>query len=406
AVLTPISALVPVGGETVAMPAAAASANATVAETAIVPTGSGPRSVVPYTVLIGPFLAVVWLAGTAFLLMRFALDYARVRLLRRASAFFQNTEDGVDIRISDNIAGPLAAGVLNPVIIVPTAMANAADRSALAHAIAHERAHIHRGDLIANAAEAIALSLFWWNPALHLLRRAISANREMACDDRAVRETRDAPGYAAAMIACAERVLSAPAQHNPQTVLGATGDRRAFTRRIERLLAKDYAADRGSCRARLAAAAAGVAAVTLCAAAASPRIDLAGGALTRAGQAAPETEAEKLGRRLVQAVLAGDRAWAEDLLSEGTDINAVLEGDGTALIAAVNEGDAPLAAWLIERGADVDAYALYDETALISAVRNSDIGAVRLLLDAGADPNLSARTETGAVRSPLGEARR
>ena len=123
-------------------------------------------------------------------------------------------------------------------------------------------------------------------------------------------------------------------------------------------------------------------------------------------QAAPRSDAERLGRELVKAVIDDNQSRAEQLLAGGADINAVLEGDGTPLIAAVNEDCINFARWLIAEGADVDAYARYDETALISAVRNSDTNMVRLLITYGADVNLSAKTETGEVRSPLGEARK
>lgn len=117
----------------------------------------------------------LWLAGTAFVLIRMLIALLKARRLVDASRPFRGR-----IRISDLIASPVTIG---RTILLPSKIAH--DRKLLAAAIAHEHAHVRRGDYFVHVAlELIALPL-WFHPLLVLLRRAIAEAREMACDEDA-----------------------------------------------------------------------------------------------------------------------------------------------------------------------------------------------------------------------------
>ena len=47
---------------------------------------------------------------------------------------------------------------------------------------AHERAHIGRGDIRANALLVLAQCLCWFNPLLHIGAHALRLDQELACD--------------------------------------------------------------------------------------------------------------------------------------------------------------------------------------------------------------------------------
>ena len=370
---------------------------------------SGPRRVIGYNDLIARMLLFVWIAGALWRATGFALDAAAMAKLRRESVRLSGAKFGLpantDIRLHAFLSSPIAAGLFRPAIILPAAIFEE-NGAALRGAVAHELAHVERGDLITNCIEAAVLCLFWWNPSLHMIRNAVAENREMACDDWAVIKTKNVGEYASALVSCAERALtpglSAPA---PAASLGVTGGPSGLGRRIARLADRNYMPQKRTAKSRLLLAGVVITAVTSCAAAAAPRVDVKSlAAASPSAQAAPHSQSERLGRELVEAVIDDDITRAGNLLANGADINAVLEGDGTPLIAAVNNDCFGFVSWLIANGANIDAYARYDETALISAVRNSDAAMVRLLITAGADVNLSAKTETGEYRSPLGEA--
>lgn len=361
--------------------------------------------------LLAPVFLLLWFIGALGRMSKLAGEFVAVERLRRNGKRVSGAAFGLpastDIRAHANLNSPLAVGLFRPSIMLPAGVIE--EKGADLHgALAHEYAHLERGDLIANCAETVMLCLFWWNPSLHLIRDAIAENREMACDDRAVLQTSNAGAYASTLVAFAERALisSIDSARSP-TSLGAASGRSRLARRVARLAECDYRPDTRVATSRFLLAGAAIMVATACAATAAPRVDLnANYAPPAFLQAAPASEAERLGRELVDAVIDDDINRAEELLERGADINAVLEGDGTPLIAAVNDGCFGFATWLIANGADIDAYARYDETALISAVRNSDAQMVRLLVDAGADVNLSAKTEAGDLRTPLGEARK
>ena len=358
---------------------------------------------------------VLWLAGSAWraaFLVRDALAITRLRWESAplgAHSAASHLPHGVSLRTHPAITVPIASGLFRPAIILPEKTAGALDAEAAQSAIAHELAHIKRGDLVFSLAEALALCAFWWNPLLWKMRTKIIVNREMACDDSAIATTNDPAAYARTLIEFAERALVTREGNTHHAALAASGEPSDLKQRITRLMSHDYADHLRPSLLRLALAGAAMASVSLCAAAAAPRlvIDAAGSAVSASFTQSPAaSDAERLGRLLVNAISDGDWAGADTLIAAGADINAVLYGDGTPLIAAVRAGSINYAGKLIAMGADVELAALYDETALISAVRSQNPAMVRLLIEAGADVNKTATTETGEIRSPLGEAER
>ena len=82
--------------------------------------------------------------------------------------------------------GPLVAGILRPVVVLPYPVVDASDDEALACILAHEQAHISRGDHWVQALWQLVCIAAWpilpvWIAARHL--RTLS---ELACDERAV----------------------------------------------------------------------------------------------------------------------------------------------------------------------------------------------------------------------------
>lgn len=371
----------------------------------------GARSAIPLEGAIAPIIVFVWLIGTGWCAIRFLRDALVIEKLRRESVATTVQSLGlpasITARVHPAVQSPFATGLFRPTIILPANMLDAEDSGALRATLAHEFAHVQRGDLIANFAESLVLCIFWWNAPMQIMRAFISEYREMACDDYAVTKTRGAGDYASALVACAE--WAASTRTPPSTAaLAIVNDASRLKRRVTRIAAENYAPAARTARPRTLLATATLAMATACTAAAAPRVEVApvSARLASDKQPAAQSNAENLGRALVEAVIDKDMPRAKALLAEGADINAVLLNDGTPLIAAVNENAFNFAEWLIANGADVNAYALYDETALISAVRNSNQDMVRLLIDAGADVNQSAETQNGVVRSPLGEAKK
>lgn len=90
--------------------------------------------------------------------------------------------------------------------------------------MAHELAHLQRGDWVFLVLSRIALGLFWFNPLVWRLHAALSARSEEAADAVALGEV-GPQDYARALVGLA-------ADFNPPAALGMAGPAATLTRRI------------------------------------------------------------------------------------------------------------------------------------------------------------------------------
>ncbi len=101
--------------------------------------------------------------------------------------------------VSDEIASPLAAGFLHPMIVMPERLLDQIDEPELDYVLLHELAHVARRDDWTNLMARVATALFAFHPvALWILKR-IEREREIACDDWVVAKTGSARRYAATL---------------------------------------------------------------------------------------------------------------------------------------------------------------------------------------------------------------
>lgn len=77
---------------------------------------------------------------------------------------------------------PATVGVLAPRIVVPADFESRYDAHQRELVLAHERAHIARGDASANLAVAVVRCLGWFNPLVHAAARRFRYDQELACD--------------------------------------------------------------------------------------------------------------------------------------------------------------------------------------------------------------------------------
>jgi beta-lactamase regulating signal transducer with metallopeptidase domain len=137
------------------------------------------------------------------------------------------------LREVSGLPAPVVAGTFNPVVIVPTDLAEHWDVATLRPVLAHELAHVQRRDpLWAAMANAVSM-LYWWNPLVHRLSSGISVIREMICDDIATRFARCPREYAATLVDLAERAV-APSHRSPKLGVGLSSVGQ-FERRVQRL---------------------------------------------------------------------------------------------------------------------------------------------------------------------------
>jgi TonB family protein len=106
---------------------------------------------------------------------------------------------------SGAIAVPMTVGWRCPKILLPLAWRDWDDRR-LEAVLAHERAHIGRGDWLVAALAAVNRSVFWFHPLAWWLERRLAALAEQACDDAAILETGRPSEYAQTLLEMAAAV--------------------------------------------------------------------------------------------------------------------------------------------------------------------------------------------------------
>jgi uncharacterized protein YjbI with pentapeptide repeats/beta-lactamase regulating signal transducer with metallopeptidase domain len=139
----------------------------------------------------------------------------------------------VDLRISDSIETPAAAGFRTPAILLPEGLVESLDDDALGQIAMHEYAHLRRYDDWSNLGQRIVERLYWFNPAVWFVSSQVDLEREIACDDWAVAGGKSVSTYADCLwhLARDGRLPSFAS-----TAPGAFSKRKQISVRIEHLL--------------------------------------------------------------------------------------------------------------------------------------------------------------------------
>jgi len=146
----------------------------------------------------------VWAAGVGLMLLYLLLSCLRLRRQVREAAPVAGR-----VWQCDHIATPFIFGVFRPRIYLPSNL-NDADAVLV---LAHERAHLRRGDHIWKPFGFLLLTLYWFHPLLWLGYILLCRDIELACDEK-VLETLGAEhkkDYSTALINCSapRRMLTA-----------------------------------------------------------------------------------------------------------------------------------------------------------------------------------------------------
>ncbi|WP_240358382.1 M56 family metallopeptidase, partial [Myxococcus vastator] len=159
--------------------------------------------------------------------------------------------------VSESVASPLATGLLSPVVVLPEKAVRRLPVAALRMALAHELAHLRRGDLWLGWVPALAESLFFFHPLARLAAREYALAREEACDAEAIRLTD------AELADYGELILAFGIARTPGTAaaLGASSHVDALHRRLSMLEHIDAVSPRIRRLLKVALSAMGVAAL-------------------------------------------------------------------------------------------------------------------------------------------------
>jgi uncharacterized protein (TIGR03435 family) len=142
---------------------------------------------------LSPWLIpLIWFAGAATLLARFAINLRALHNLRQASEPVTDADLLADVARSgrqvalwrsEAVAAPVTWGIARPIILVPAGFEElpAECREAV---LCHELAHIQSGDFLMRGLSEIARALIWFQPLMWIVWRQLREEQELACDNR------------------------------------------------------------------------------------------------------------------------------------------------------------------------------------------------------------------------------
>jgi uncharacterized protein YjbI with pentapeptide repeats/beta-lactamase regulating signal transducer with metallopeptidase domain len=158
------------------------------------------------------------------------LEY-RERLERWARA--DKGEREVRLCTCESIEVPVAVGLFDSMILIPKHLLDTLSQTEIDQIILHELAHLRRADDWTNGFQRFIQALFFFNPAVLYIAQQLDLEREVACDDWVVDQTKEVRPYATCLTKMAE-VTAWP--HRPLAAPGVFVTRRGLSVRVERLL--------------------------------------------------------------------------------------------------------------------------------------------------------------------------
>jgi beta-lactamase regulating signal transducer with metallopeptidase domain len=191
-----------------------------------------------------PGLVGLWGAGVLLLSLRALGGWALVQRLRRSglatvplvieetlSRLVGVLRVSAPVRLYESalVQVPTVIGWLRPVILLPASALTGLSTAQLELILAHELAHIRRGDYLMNLLQTAVETLLFYHPAVWWVSHRMRVEREHCCDDLAVAAGGNASRYARALADLEGLCSDAPA-----LAMAATGG--SLFERIARLV--------------------------------------------------------------------------------------------------------------------------------------------------------------------------
>ncbi len=130
---------------------------------------------------------------------------------------------------SNRVTAPVVVGWRKPTVLLPASSLGGLSLQQTETILAHELAHIQRGDYLVNLLQAAVEALLFYHPAIWWVSGQIRCEREYCCDDLALSMSGSALAYAKALTVLEERRSSAQIKFS----LGMSGG--DLSMRIKRL---------------------------------------------------------------------------------------------------------------------------------------------------------------------------
>lgn len=140
-------------------------------------------------------LADIWLLGALLLTGYSAFSWLRLKKRLKTAVLLRK-----HIYLSERISSPFVFGLTRPKIYLPYGMGESSPE----YVIAHEEAHIQRGDHCWKLLGVLLLSVHWFNPLVWLSYVLFCRDIELACDEKVIKtlNKNQRADYSQALLIC------------------------------------------------------------------------------------------------------------------------------------------------------------------------------------------------------------
>ena len=135
------------------------------------------------------------------------VDVAALDPLLRETLVEFDSPRAVTLCLSDDLRVPTAIGFTEPLVVIPSWTMQELSTLELNAILLHELAHLRRRDDWTNLVQKIVGALLFFHPAVWWIENKLALEREMACDDMVLAETKTTSprAYAECLVALAEK---------------------------------------------------------------------------------------------------------------------------------------------------------------------------------------------------------
>jgi TonB family protein len=195
---------------------------------------------------VGDGLSVMWIAGSTIVLLALGLETMKLRRFVSSAVIVSDAQAGVAwevaramglarqprLFLSRRAIVPLAWGVVRPRVLLPEAASDWSD-DRLRAVLAHELAHVQRGDWLVHLLAELVCAVYWFHPLIWSARNQMRRQSERAADDLVLTLGTSGTDYASHLLAILREAQSRP----PASAVAMGSNHEAGSSHLERRVA-------------------------------------------------------------------------------------------------------------------------------------------------------------------------
>jgi bla regulator protein blaR1 len=173
----------------------------------------------------------LWFFGACAVLVSWLRSWVSLQCAVR-QATLRTTISDVPVLQTRSLLEPGVFGIFRPVLLIPEDMLTRLSSRELDAIFNHELCHVRRRDNLTAALHTLVFAIFWFHPAVWLIKARLLDERELACDEDVVSSGEDPQLYAESILNVCKFYLEAPTT----AMAGVTGGE--LKRRVTRIMSQ------------------------------------------------------------------------------------------------------------------------------------------------------------------------